>query len=294
MRPGRGHAFPVPSRNEGLSGSKSTPVKGSLKKTQFGFSMPVAAPLFPRPPFLYKDATLMIFEYETELEMASRLLPEVDGLFLNDQPHTSGAGLVFASYPWSNPGPYKEVVQHLRVLYKGQPMQYAAFLYVTSDAAMAAGPEMGGYPRKIGRIAFLPGPDYAAVMERPAGLRLGSGTMRPEKLLEPETLPFYLPRPLPLNYLAIQVIPSPQLDAPRRRSSSWRRTGRSTGARRGPARARASSPAPRRSTRSTCPRSRHRVTPSCSGVTSTYPSTIDRASARSEPIAPPPRIAQPA
>ena len=190
------------------------PVKGRLKKTQFGFSMPVAAPLFPRPPFLYKDATLMIFEYETELEMASRLLPEVDGLFLNDDPHTSGAGLVFASYPWSNLGPYEEVVLYLRVLYKGQPMQYAAFLYVTTDAAMAAGREMGGYPKKIGRIAFLPGPDYAAVLERPAGLRLGCGTMRPEQLVEPDTLPFHLPRPLPLDYLTLRVIPSPQLDAP--------------------------------------------------------------------------------
>jgi acetoacetate decarboxylase len=214
MRPDWGHAFPVPSRNAGLSGSKTIPVKGSLKKTQFGFSMPLSALLFPRPPFLYKDATLMIFEYETELEVAAGLLPEVDGLFLNDDPHTSGAWLVFASYPWSNLGHHEEVVLYLRVLDKGQPMQYAAFRYVTSDAVMAAGPEMGGYPKKIGRIAFLSDSDYAAGLERPAGLRLGSGTMPPEQLLDPETLPFHLPRPLPLDYLTLRVIPSPQLDAP--------------------------------------------------------------------------------
>jgi acetoacetate decarboxylase len=153
----------------------------------------------------------MIFKYVTSAS-AARMVPDL--MELADPPT---AGLVFASYPASNLGPYDEVVLYVDVTFKGRPMQYAAFLYVTSDAAMAAGREMGGYPKKIGRIEFLPGPATTAVLERPAGLRLCTGTMRPEirqlpaadsqKSSEP-------PPPMVLDYLTLRLIPSPQLNQP--------------------------------------------------------------------------------
>jgi acetoacetate decarboxylase len=186
-------------------------VRGSLKSGQFGFSMPPYAPLFPKPPYFYKNATLMIFKYVTT-ESAARLVPEM--VELADPPT---AGLVFASYPSSNLGPYEEVVQFLDVVFKGQPRQFGAFLYVTSDAAMAAGREMGGYPKKIARIEFLAGPDRTAVMERPAGLRICTGTMRPEQRQIPGPDPQKASgsaAPLVLNYLTLRLIPSPQLGQP--------------------------------------------------------------------------------
>ena len=186
-------------------------VRGSLKKGQLGFSMPPYAPLFPKPPYTYKNATLMIFKYVTN-ESAARMVPEMVDLA---EPPT--AGLVFASYPSSNLGPYDEVVLFLDVFFKGRPFQFAAFLYVTTDAAMAAGREMGGYPKKIARIEFLPGPSPTAVMERPAGLRICTGTMRPEHQQMPNAGPQKTanpPPPLVLNYLTLRLIPSPQLDQP--------------------------------------------------------------------------------
>jgi len=187
------------------------PVRGSLKKGQLGFSMPAYAPLFPKPPYFYKNATLMIFKYVTN-ESAARMVPDV--VELADPPT---AGLVFASYPSSNLGPYDEVVLYLDVVFEGRPLQYAAFLYVTTDAAMAAGREMGGYPKKIARIEFLPGPAQTAVLERPAGLRICTGTMRPEQRLVPGADPQKTaspPPPLVLNYLTLRLIPSPQLNQP--------------------------------------------------------------------------------
>jgi len=180
------------------------PVRGSLKKGQLGFSMPAYAPLFPKPPYFYKNATLMVFKYVTNAS-AARMVPDV--VELADPPT---AGLVFASYPSSNLGPYDEVVLYLDVVFQGRPLQFAAFLYVTTDAAMAAGREMGGYPKKIARIEFLPGPAHTAVMERPAGLRICTGTMRPEQLVIPATPP----PPLVLSYLTLRLIPSPQLNQP--------------------------------------------------------------------------------
>jgi acetoacetate decarboxylase len=185
-------------------------VRGTLKKGQFGFSMPAYAPLYPKPPYFYRDASLLIFEYETIGEIAARMVP--DSVELSDPPM---AGLVFASYPASTLGPYDEVVLYLHVSYKGTPLQFAAFLYVTTDAAMASGREMGGYPKKIGRIEHLPGPAQTAILERPAGLRLCSGTMCPEvrvMVADPE-------KPLPpkvLDYLTLRLIPSPQLNQPPR------------------------------------------------------------------------------
>jgi len=180
------------------------PVRGGLKKGQLGFSMPAYAPLFPKPPYFYKNATLMVFKYVTN-ETAARMVP--DSVELADPPT---AGLVFASYPSSNLGPYDEVVLYLDVVFRGRPLQFAAFLYVTTDAAMAAGREMGGYPKKIARIEYLPGPAHTAVMERPAGLRICTGTMRPEQRVIPATPP----PPLVLNYLTLRLIPSPQLNQP--------------------------------------------------------------------------------
>jgi acetoacetate decarboxylase len=186
---------------------KTMPARGTLNKGQLGFSMPPYAPLFPKPPYYYKNASLMIFKYETDAS-AARMIPDV--LELPDPPT---AGLVFASYPSSNLGPYDEVVLFLDVIFKGRPLQFAAFLYVTSDAAMAAGREMGGYPKKIARIEFLSGPDHAAVMERPAGLRICTGTMRPEQRMVPGPSLQKAAAPAPplvLNYLTLRLIPNPQ------------------------------------------------------------------------------------
>jgi acetoacetate decarboxylase len=187
------------------------PVRGTLKTGQLGFSMPAHAPLFPKPPYFYNDATLMIFKYVTS-DAAARMVPDV--VELADPPT---AGLVFASYPASNLGPYDEVVQFIDVTFKGRPLQFATFLYVTTDAAMAAGREMGGYPKKIARIEFLSGPTWTGVLERPGGLRLGTGTMRPEVRQVPGADPQASASPTPpmvLNYLTLRLIPSPQLNQP--------------------------------------------------------------------------------
>jgi acetoacetate decarboxylase len=185
--------------------------RGTLTKAHLGFSMPPYAPLFPKPPYYYKNATLMIFNYITD-ESAARMVPDV--VELADPP---SAGLVFASYPSSNLGPYEEVVLFLDVVFKGQKFQFGAFLYVSTDSAMAAGREMGGYPKKIARIEFLAGPDQTAVMERPSGLRICTGTMRPEVRLFPDSSDPLSPSPTAskvLNYLTLRLIPSPQLNQP--------------------------------------------------------------------------------
>ncbi len=187
------------------------PTPGTLTKANVGFSMPGHAPLYPRPPYRYQGASLLVFEYLTDAVSAARMLPAQ--AVLPDLPQAPGkavAALVFATYPATDLGPYQEAVQFLVCEYQGHPVQFATHLYVTSDAAMAAGREMGGYPKKIARIRIdHDHVRYRAALDRPAGQLLASATLtdlQPPEPVEPaESL---------LKYLTLRIIPSPTRDAP--------------------------------------------------------------------------------
>lgn len=186
--------------------------RGTLTKANAGFSMPAHAPLFPAPPYEYQDATLLVFEYLTDPASAARMLPaQAELIEPPDAPGKAVAGVVFARYPSSTLGPYLEVVQFLFCLYLGKPVQFATHLYVTTDVAMAAGREMGGYPKKIAGIGIQgdAGPGFSATLERPTGTTLVSASLTdlkdPEPVPEAESL---------LHYLTLRIIPSPTLAAP--------------------------------------------------------------------------------
>jgi len=185
---------------------------GTLTKDNLGFSMPAHAPLFPAPPYEYQDATLLVFEYLTDAASAARMLPAQAEL--PDAPGAPGkavAGLVFAGYPASGLGPYLEVVQFLLCDYRGKPAQFATHLYVTSDVAMAAGREMGGYPKKMAEICIEgdAGSAFRATLERPAGRTLVTATLTDLGAAEPVP-----PGESLLNYLTLRLIASPTRDAP--------------------------------------------------------------------------------
>ncbi|MGB2609135.1 MAG: acetoacetate decarboxylase family protein [Isosphaeraceae bacterium] len=179
-------------------------LRGMLTRERFGFSVPCDAPLYPAPPYLYEGATMLAFDYLTDPKTAVELLPAVDGLELTDPPH---AGLVFARYPKSTLGPYDELVLYLNATFQGKEVRYGAYLYVTTDAAMAAGREMGGFPKKIAVITFEAGATYRATLERPAGQLLASATLTPGESSTPV-------QKLALEYMTLRVIPSPVRGAP--------------------------------------------------------------------------------
>ena len=142
----------------------------------------------------------------TDPKTAVELLPAVDGLELTDPPQ---AGLVFARYPNSSLGAYDEFVLYLLAKFRGKDVKYGAHLYVTTDTAMAAGREMGGFPKKIAviKIDRGRGDSYRASLERPAGQILAEVTL---KTAGP-------PSPVPdivLDYLTLRVIPSPLRGTP--------------------------------------------------------------------------------
>jgi acetoacetate decarboxylase len=179
------------------------PIPGRLTRDGLSFSTPSDGPLYPRPPYVYRGASMVVFEFETDGASAAGLLPAQASLA-----DVAVAGLVFANYPESSLGPYVETVLYLHANYQGSQVLYATHLYVTTDSAMAAGREMGGFPKKIAAISYdESGGAITAKLERPGGTLLASARLTPVG----EPVPF---AESSLSYLTLRVIPSPYRDAP--------------------------------------------------------------------------------
>lgn len=196
-----------PSKKAKSSKSKQTGggTQGAFEKEDFGFSLPLDQPLYPKPPIEYRDATILTYVYHTDVDAAAALLPSK--LTLKENPIVK---MVFANYQWSSVGFYNEVVQALECQYKGTDYLYPVRLHVTTDRAMSSGREIGGFPKKMGHIEFSSGAQYYSALESPVGAKVCSGEMQavgPTMQLRKGMLP-------PSKYLSLRVIPNPFDDAP--------------------------------------------------------------------------------
>jgi acetoacetate decarboxylase len=177
---------------------------GLLKKAAFGYSVPVDAPLYTPFPLYYEDVSILMFPYLTTAAQASALLPEqFDLIPVDSQGQFAIAQVVFAKYGFSNIGAYNEVAQTIVASYKGAPGAFAVRLHVTSDQAMAAGREIGGFPKKIGHITYDEGSTNLSTLESPRGLRICSGELDAMQ-------PVQGAGSVPLTFYSLRVIPNPE------------------------------------------------------------------------------------
>ncbi len=180
------------------------PKQGRISLARSGYSMPVDAPAYQKPPFYYRGVRCISVAYETDVDAAADLLPEP--LSVSD---TVTAALGFYEYPWSTFGPYNETILTIMCEHKGTPMGYIAHIAVTTEPPMLGGREIWGFPKKLAKIDIGLDKDMLyGTLERPAGVRLASVLVRPE-------------RPVPLDQTArlrpasLRVIPAPERDAER-------------------------------------------------------------------------------
>ncbi len=199
-------------------------VQGQLKKANFGYCVPVDAPLYEPFPVYYEDSTLLSFPYVTSAEAAARLLPEQFDLAPGPDGATGKlayAKVLFAKYGFSTYGAYNEVAQMISARYRGPvpagasaDVNFAVRLHVTNDMAMAAGREIGGFPKKLGHIAFEESPVFFASLESPKGLLICSGEMNPiAKYAEQRLLPETYQRTT-VSFASLRVLPNTNLRAP--------------------------------------------------------------------------------
>lgn len=150
-------------------------MKGRLTKDKFGFSMPISknAPLYTRHPWHYRDVRRLTVVYETRMDPVLDMLPD------NFEPATDPPQVVatVTDVGLHIPlGPYAESYVAVRALFKGKPVRFLVLMWVNSDAAMAAGREMYGAPKKLGEVSLSNSRYYTEIMqgiiERPQGTRL--------------------------------------------------------------------------------------------------------------------------
>jgi hypothetical protein len=93
--------------------------------------------------------------FATDADKAAALIPqELELINIPMMPGQSAANLVFAKYRECDLGPYMEVIVSIPVLHEGQPYLYIPAIYVDNDAALIAGRELGGYPKKMAQITM--------------------------------------------------------------------------------------------------------------------------------------------
>ena len=178
-------------------------VRGQLTRERFGFSMPVDAPLYPPPPWHYRDADFLTVAYETDPEAARAALPGDLEL-----PSPATVRLIFARYPSSPVGPYNEAIQSIECRWEGQARAFIARILLDNDGAIAGGREVWGYPKKYAYVELSrDGDTLSAFVERPngqrlAGLRLTLG----QRLPNPES-------PVPAPGVNLRFIPGTEAHA---------------------------------------------------------------------------------
>jgi acetoacetate decarboxylase len=151
--------------------------QGHLNLKNAQYSMPADAAAYQSPPFYYRNTRSISVAFETDTEAALQALPEPLAIA---EPAT--AVLSFYEYPWTTFGPYNEAILSLLVEHKGHPMSYIMHIAVTTEPPMLAGREIWGFPKKLAQIEFKSEKDMVyGTLERPAGVRLASAIVRPER-----------------------------------------------------------------------------------------------------------------
>lgn len=109
-------------------------------------STPFDAPAFPRGPYRFNNREFLNIYYRTDIEALRKIVPEpleIDEPIVKfeviNMPDVTGLGS------------YVEVGQVIPVTYNGEKADYIHCMYLDNFGAIAAGREVGAYPKKFGK-----------------------------------------------------------------------------------------------------------------------------------------------
>lgn len=143
-------------------------MRGRLTRDRLGFTFPPSSPMYGQPPIIQKNVETAGLTFETELESALDLLPDVLQL---EEPAAATFGIY--SIGESSLGAYLEAFLGLHVLWHGEPRRYSINVLVTNDASLTYGREVLGIPKKLGVVHFERNANQVfGYGERPANHRL--------------------------------------------------------------------------------------------------------------------------
>jgi acetoacetate decarboxylase len=115
-------------------------------KRSENYSIPFQCGLYPPPPYYYNNIRALNIRFRCPIDIKQKFLP------YELKPTQNPDAFIIIEYPESTIGSYNEVIIVLSCKYKDKPGSYLANLYVDDDVAFAAGREIWGYPKKMGKI----------------------------------------------------------------------------------------------------------------------------------------------
>ncbi|MBZ5790699.1 acetoacetate decarboxylase [Burkholderia contaminans] len=108
------------------------------------YAMPICSPAYPRPPFRFVDREFIIVTYRTDPEALARVVPAP---LLPAEPIVK---YEFIKMPDSSGlGSYTESGQVIPVSFNGAAGGYTHAMYLDSEAGIASGRELLGFPKVL-------------------------------------------------------------------------------------------------------------------------------------------------
>jgi acetoacetate decarboxylase len=114
-------------------------------------SMPAADPMYPAPPWTYRDCNMLQISFRSDPDVVSRmvpapLVPNPDGVmvvWLADMKIVEPFKLTYLEHGLAVPSQLN-----------GKPVLYCTHLYLNDDTAIAAGREIWGWPKKHAAMTY--------------------------------------------------------------------------------------------------------------------------------------------
>lgn len=149
-------------------------LKGTLKREDFGFLMPITDHIHMAPPLYLREFESFSIAFEMDYESVKDMLPEPLE-FAGPVPH----GVVgIHNFEKANIGAFHEVGLLFNVMYKGEEYLYISNFFVDSDVPLCGGRENYGNAKKIADIKFYHDRNMlVCTVDRPKGVRFMTATI---------------------------------------------------------------------------------------------------------------------
>ncbi|MBU8917469.1 acetoacetate decarboxylase [Bacillus sp. FJAT-29953] len=143
-----------------------------LEEVAKQISTPLDAPAFPRGPYRFNNREYLNIVYRTDIEALRKVVPEPLEI---DEPLVKFE--VIRMPDVTGLGSYTECGQVIQVNYNGEKGDYVHCMYVDNHPAIAAGREVGAYPKKLGKPSLYIDSDTLVGTLDYGTLRVATATM---------------------------------------------------------------------------------------------------------------------
>jgi len=155
-----------------------------LPPEKWGYSNPIIAPLYSKPPIYWPRCRVQLVLYETEEENVRGVIP------WPLEPNGNKVIAWVSDFPMSTQGAFCEAALYVQVKYGDHEGVYEPFLYVTNEVPLTAGREIWGYQKKLADISLiLEREQVKGTLER-TGVKIMTAISTLERQAKIEELPF--------------------------------------------------------------------------------------------------------